>query len=375
MTEEWTKEFNPFNSNKLYAQVYRWREIEGDSPLPAPALVTIDPTNVCNSDCVWCNSKYIRDKNHNEISPDVLKQIAGFLPNFSDNERYRGVEAVCIAGGGEPLLNDYTPSLVRDLTSNGIGVGIVTNGTMMTQPELTESDWIGVSVDAGTPQTYRELKRRDDFNLVRRNISEMARMSEGTTLGKEGQGHGISYKFLLHPRNCGDVYEAAIIAKETGCRNLHIRPYGTPWDKVKLGGHPFSFDDIDVFQEQLIKARELEDETFGVFGVTHKFDGRLRKRNEFGKCNAVLMTGVFEPPTTDGKGFNFGLCCDRRGDKKLTLEDLTEVEAVKDFWGSPTHRAVVDEIDVKSCPRCTYQPHNKIFEKVIQEDNTTYEFI
>lgn len=373
MPKEWTKEFNPFNSNKLYAQAYRWEELMDDTP--APALVTIDPTNECNLDCIWCNSQYVRGQNHNRINQPYLEQIADFLPRFSDNPRYRGVEAVCIAGGGEPLLHPYTPGLVERLKELGIKTGIVTNGTRLTDERLTDAEWIGVSMDAGTQRTYKELKGADAFQKVIENIQGMNERSDGTNLGKKGQGHGISYKFLLHPRNCGDVYEAAKVAKETGCRNLHIRPWGISWDKVGMGNSTFSLDDIDVFQEQLSRARELEDDTFGVFGVTHKFDGHFKKKNEFEKCHAVMMTGVFEPPTTTDKGFNFGLCCDRRGDDSLTLENLTDPEAVGDFWGSPTHKRVVDEINPQFCPRCTYQPHNKIYEKAIEEENTTYEFI
>ena len=59
---EWLpqKRWNPFNSNKLLAHVYRWRLIRRGRPLPPPVLITVDPTNVCNFDCVWCNAAYIR---------------------------------------------------------------------------------------------------------------------------------------------------------------------------------------------------------------------------------------------------------------------------------------------------------------------------
>ncbi len=50
---EWLprKRWNPFNSNKLLAHVYRWRLIRRGRPLPPPVLITVDPTNVCNFNC------------------------------------------------------------------------------------------------------------------------------------------------------------------------------------------------------------------------------------------------------------------------------------------------------------------------------------
>ena len=47
---EWTaqKRWNPFNSYKLLVHVDRWRKIRRGRPVPAPVLITVDPTNICN---------------------------------------------------------------------------------------------------------------------------------------------------------------------------------------------------------------------------------------------------------------------------------------------------------------------------------------
>ena len=60
--KEWTfqKRWNPFNSYKLLVHVDRWREIRRNRPVPPPVLITVDPTNVCNYNCTWCNAAYIR---------------------------------------------------------------------------------------------------------------------------------------------------------------------------------------------------------------------------------------------------------------------------------------------------------------------------
>jgi len=366
--KEWSSKWNPFNSDKLMAHVYKWKQIKRGKKIPAPVLVTVDPTNVCNLHCKWCNADFIQKQNQNSLSKKTLRDIADFIKKW-------GVESVCIAGGGEPTLNPHTSDFINRCSKNGIKIGIVTNGTLIDKhlESLKKCTWVGVSIDAGTPKTYKKLKGADKFNQVIKNIIKLNKVQKGE-LFKPGQGHGVSYKYLLHPGNIKDVFKAAKIAKQIGCRNLHIRPFGEPWDKIGKVEDKFSYSDIKEFREQLIKARKLEDKNFRVFGITHKFDGDFRRKNDFKNCYAIFMTGVFSPPSSKGN-FDYGMCCDRRGDKNLTLKDLTKPKQVKSFWGSKNHWKVFDKIKVKECPRCTYQPHNQIFEKVILEDNTTYEFI
>jgi len=369
MSEEWSEKWNPFNSDKLIAHVYRWSKIEKGKPIPNPILVTIDPTDVCNLKCIWCNSEYIQKYNSSSMTKETLLKIADFLSEWK-------VEAVCVAGGGEPLLNQNTSFFIDRCIENGIKVGVVTNGFFIDKhlDSLSKCDWVGVSIDAGTPETYTKLKGVNVFNKVINNMKLLINYKKESNLMKEGQGYGVTYKFLLHPFNVEDVYKATKIANEIGCKNMHIRPFGEPWDKLGKIEDKFTYSDIQEFKEQLTKARILENKKFRVFGITHKFNGDFRKKNEFKECHAIFMTGVFMPPSGTGN-FDYGFCCDRRGDKKLTLYNLKEPNEIKKIWGSKKHWEIFNEIKVNKCPRCTYQPHNIIFEKVIKENNTTYQFI
>lgn len=369
--------------------------------MPAPALVTVDPINACNYGCTWCNAEYILGQNKGRIDNDTLDNIADVLPYWSlklGKENLKDVEdfykktgiskkliddlynvpAVCIAGGGEPLMHSYLGKFVEKLTNNGVDSGIVTNGLYIDKhiDYLDNCTWIGVSMDCSSQETLEKLKKAKpgDFDRTIKGIEKLA--SLGGTLGGSGQGRGVSYKYLLHPGNVHEVYGAATIAKYIGCRNLHIRPFGTPWDKIGENSEDhFAYGDLEEFKEQITRARELEDDTFKVFGITHKFDGNFRKSNEFNTCHAIFMTGVFMPPTSKEGKFSFGLCCDRRGDDDLTLDNLVSASQVSNFWGSEDHWKMFDEIKPDNCPRCTYQPHNQIFEEAVEKDNMTIDFI
>jgi len=369
--KEWTNKFNPFNSDKLFAHLNTWKRIKRGEKIPPPITVTLDPINACNLSCTWCNSEYILNKNHKKMSKETLEHLADFLAVW-------GVKSVCIAGGGEPLLNPYTANFIEKCYKNKVKTGIVTNGTMIDKfiEPLSKCEWVGISIDSGSSEVYSKLKGKDMFNKVISNAKQLIDESlnlEGR-LSDIGQGHGVSYKYLLHPGNVKDVYKAAEIAFAHNFRNLHVRPFGEPWDKIGKSEDKFTYEDIQEFQEQIVRAREKYEVLFKIFGVTHKFDGNFRKHNDFKSCHAIFMQGAFMPPSGNGN-FDYGLCCDRRGDDKVTLKNLRNPKAVQDFWGSEQHWQAYDRIIVKDCPRCTYQPHNQIFEKAIMEENMTYDFI
>jgi pyruvate-formate lyase-activating enzyme len=383
--KEWSvnKKWNPFNSYKLLAHLYRWRLIKRGASIPQPVLVTVDPINECNLSCRWCNSSYILNNRHLMIDGDTLLDIAEGLACWHGSPEWpAGVEAVCIAGGGEPLLHPEIGRFIESCVDKGIDVGVVTNGINIDKfiPQLSLCTWVGVSVDAGSPETFMNLKGENLFNKVSNNIRNLTEYAfrNKCTLGSDRQGYGVSYKYLLYNGNIHEVAEAAKTAKEIGCKNFHLRPAGVPW--YKLNGKRKSYFE-DGIREQLIKeigtARQLEDGNFGVYGITHKFGHDLNIANNFTSCYALFMTAVFMPPRNKGKGkFRISACCDRRGDLRLEFhEDIADFREVYRLWGSDEHWKIFDSIDITECPRCTYQPHNQIYEHVILRDNMTYKFI
>jgi len=391
--QEWipSKQWNPFNSYKLLAHVERWRKIKRGKPIPPPILITVDPTNVCNLNCAWCNAEFIRKERKGRLTEKILLDLAGFLPRWGKgNSVWKpGVEAVCIAGGGEPLLNPATGTFIDALIEKEIEVGIVTNGSLMNKyiDSLSQCTWVGVSVDAASPETFNELKGlspdSDTFERIIENITTLVDYSRrhNNRLGFKHAAYGVSYKYLLYRNNISEIYEAAKLAKEIGCKNIHFRPAGTAWNKIGTGGEiVFSEEEVSIFNEQIAKALELNDEAFGVYGVTHKFNSQFDRANYFDKCYALFMTAVIEPPAdreAPPDSLVMGVCCDRRGDGKLELgKNIQNVEDIQKLWGSETHWKMHDRIIVEEeCPRCTYQPHNQIYEQVILNDSMTHKFI
>ncbi|MBF0137602.1 MAG: radical SAM protein [Magnetococcus sp. DMHC-1] len=383
--KEWSpeKKWNPFNSFKLLAQVYRWRLIQRGKPCPQPSLITVDPINKCNLKCQWCNANYILNHNDQMLDGDFLLELADFLPRWQGSPEWpAGVEAICVAGGGEPLLHPRIGPFIDRVSGHGVEVGVVTNGSNMDKlkESLAQCTWVGVSVDAGTRETYKALKGFDFFDKVCHNIEALIEHTRRhpCRLGSAHPGYGVSYKFLLTADNIDDIVPAVQRAKAMGCRNFHLRPSGLAWDRLATGEvSQFSGEMVQRLQEAFDAAREYEDDAFGIFGITHKFDQNLNRANIFSACYAVFMTAVVMPGRQEkNERFRFGLCCDRRGDARLEFgEGLQSVDDIARLWSSEEHWKIFEKINLNDCPRCTYQPHNQIYEHVIKTDGMTYKFI
>ncbi len=346
---EWQDQYNPFNSWKLMAHLERWKPL-AHGEAPPPVAVTIDTAHDCNMACPYCNAVGVKGE-HLRLDPGLNRPLAKFLAAW-------GVKAVCVAGGGEPLLN---PSIIADLHYAGLQVGVVTNGTLIDRclATLMCCDWVGVSVDAATPMIYEATKGSDRYHEVIHGIG--LAVDRVHTLGR-GAGYGVFYKFLILPENQHEIAAAAMVAKSLGCRGFHARPAG-------MGGL-----DAELVAIQCEAARSIADEKFGVYTVTHKVGADLAKHNDFKKCWGCMMTCVIGP-AKDGR-FNVDLCCDRRGRPETRLAaGLTEPAQIRKAWDGKRHWEIHDAVTVAECPRCTYGPHSRLFENAIEHDNMTVDFI
>jgi len=354
--KEWTNQWNPFNSAKALI----WREwFEGivkQDFLP-PVTVDTDPCNKCNYDCIWCNAYSYMEGCRKEISREQLFRLSDFYAEW-------GVHSTCVAGGGEPLLNKNTPDFLSHLKRNGIESGLITNGYLIddrTAEVIAHScRWLGVSMDAGTCSTYAKVKGLPEastaFNTVLENIQRVS----------EIKGHcDIAYKYLLHPINAKEIYRAAVLAKQIGVNDFHLRPVG--WDNIPKTKNQTTpnyeglFAEID---EQVERALELECDTFHFYGVRHKFKQNFERKVNFSRCWAAPLILTF------GADGNCHLCFDLRGNKELILcrHDPDPHEVLK-HWNSQRHKDILKNIDVDKCPRCTFGPYNEIVEKVFIKDS------
>jgi len=388
LSKEYSKNnrWNPFNSFKLLTHVNRWEKIEKGKDIPPPILVTVDPSNQCNISCVWCNAKKVIEQRKTQLSTISLNKISEFLINWTVNN-YK-VEAVCIAGGGEPLLNKNIGNFIEKLINGGIQVGVTTNGILIDKyiDVLSKCSWVSVSIDAGTRDTYAKLKQttNKNFDKVINNIKMLSDYSinNNTPLYASNPYQGICWKHLIFKGNISEILTSAKIAHEIGCRSVLYRPAGITWfginNSQKDNELTFNDNDIELIEDQLNKANILENNNFYIFSLTSRFGNKLQISNSFNRCYAVFMTAYITPPyqLDHQDSAVFSLCCDWRGNPKLELKrEVLDFKEIQRLWGSDQHWKIQEYINPNNCPRCTFKPHNEIFENVILKDTISKAFI
>lgn len=354
---EWTEKYNPFNSDK----VLMWREnLEGCAKrdfLP-PITICLDPTAKCTLNCIWCHSAEYNEQNNTIIPTDHLFRIADFAKKW-------GVKSIHVFGGGEPLMHPGLCSFLEYAKSLGLETGLITNGILLDEDTIGTivrcCRWIGISVDAGSAETWMKVKGVSNpelYDRVIKNIRDLCYLRDAYH-----SNCSICAKYLLHPENANDILKCAKLVKALGVNDMQIRP--AAWENTtntKLT--PFNFDGLlDTVNEQIEEALKLESDTFHVYGIRHKFSPDMSKKVDYSKCWASPITILF------GVDGNCYICWDHRGQPEFALcNHYPDVENVLKYWNSDKHKQILDSIDLNKCPRCVIGSYHKIVEKVFIKD-------
>lgn len=369
MLKQWNSPWNPFNS----AKVLMWyKHLKGcaDENYLIPVSVDIDPSNRCNFKCQWCNANGIIEEGGRDMSQKHLFELADFIATWGKNTPEGNPKSVCVAGGGEPLMNPNTLPFLERLKHNGIESGLITNGSLIKDIHVDviakSCRWVGFSMDAATPTTYNKIKFQTDcsdsrlFDIVCNNMRKMAKR-----INELGVKNDLCFKFLLSPTNYTEIYEAVDLAKSLGAKDFHLRPVGY---QNLVGTSDFNVvytpEMLYEIEQQMQAAMKLSDESFRVYGITDKFNPDFTIKKQFSRCWTIPLLPTF---SADG---NVYLCFDIRGRKDTILcrhdEDITEIARI---WNTEKHKTMVKNIDINTCPRCTFTVYNEIVEQVINKDS------
>jgi MoaA/NifB/PqqE/SkfB family radical SAM enzyme len=361
--QEWKDDYNPFNTWKILFHIDKLRQIAAGE-FPTPVTVDTDVSNVCNQDCIYCNSAAFRQETGGVFLPKE------HLLELADMYRTWGIQSTCIGGGGEPTMNKALPDFITRVTDNGIEAGLISNAVVMTDELIdivcNRCRFMGISLDSCNPTCYEEMRGKDHFHVVRKNIQKIVETKEAT-----GSELDFCAKILIHPANYDDLYSSAKICKELGFNAVQVRPVAVDNIKGTESEKRFEMSQyLPAIEEQVAAMHELEDENFKVFAVVHKFAKDLGRTIKFDKCRATPIQAVF---AADGWVY---CCFNIRGyeDARICrhLEDPYEVMSA---WGGERHKWVLEHIDpVNKCIRCTYNRYNEVIEKGILKDSMFHKF-
>jgi len=326
--------------------------IKGD--IPNPLTVEIDPTNLCNNDCIWCMYEEFNRRCAASLSEEFLLSLIEELSEM-------GVKSVVLTGGGEPLVNKATPKVIQRAREAGLEVALVTNGELINKENLKtiaeNCAWIRVSLDAATTETYNRchgIANRNAFQTVVDNIRNLVDyrkvINSPITMG---------LAFLVHPYNVNEIYDACKLARELGADYIQFRP-------VYLYGFNIDEKMAQSWANQIQRAKDdFQSEDFVIHSSMERFKLKERK---YDRCVACKMIGIV---AADMKTY---VCCQLKGDEQFQTGDLSG-KSFKEIWQSPDTHTLCGEVDVSQCPPCRYDGYNEILNYLLLSDPTHVDFI
>lgn len=333
--------------DKLHQEfvVHKIKETDWVNGSSGPIVVELDTTEVCNLACPGCISEDLVC-NKTAFSRERLLQLA--------EEMYEiGVKAVILIGGGEPLAHPAVGELMEYLGEHDIRIGITTNGCFIDKYMdiiAKYASWTRVSVDAATQETFDKLRPAkngvSEFPHVIETMKELAKKKKGELgfsflVRTEADGFGIE-------SNIGDIYAAALLAKEIGCDYFEVKP-----SYSYVGGQAHALvvhpkERMEEARREIARLDELGDDKFRIVKAINMEDSldRVEHRQEktYTTCpvaelrTLICPSGVYVCPYWRGKD-QF-----RIGDAKTT--------SFAEIWNSQRRKEVRQFVN--PCEVCTF---------------------
>ena len=239
-------------------------------------------------------------------------------------------------------------------------VGTITNGygfvdnIPLVDRVVQVSDWVRISVDGFSDETYRRVHGNRDisYRALRESISEL--------VSKAGETSKIGLKILVSKLNYEDAYLAINEARELGVDYLQFKFLGFPQHLVL--GEQETKNVTKGIKKQISEAsgQELLAE------LVPAYKGKTKPTQ---KC---LMT--FLHPVVDWDGEIYVCAFFEHRKKEHSLGNIHE-GGFFTHWDSPRHLQVFDSIDPATCvPKCPMLRYNPVID-FIKSDNYRFRYI
>lgn len=189
--------------------------IEVFPDIHALAKVYIEPTSLCNLNCITCVRKTWQEP-MGSIDMEVFDHLVEQLKDFSTTR------TVMFGGLGEPLFHPDILEMVGKIKNLGLRVEMTTNGTLLNEAMLQGLlakglDMLWVSFDGATPDSFDDIRAGASFHQV---VASLKRLAELNTTSMHQITVGIT--FVAMKKNVADLTLLWRLAKETGAAQISV---------------------------------------------------------------------------------------------------------------------------------------------------------
>jgi MoaA/NifB/PqqE/SkfB family radical SAM enzyme len=168
-------------------------------PVTHLAKVYVEPTNLCNLDCITC-FRQGWDEPPGSMTDETFAAVLRGLDDFDP------LPAVYFGGIGEPLAHPRILEWVARAHAKGARTELITNGILLDERmsrALIEAglDLLWVSIDGASPEAYADVRIGAEVGQVLANVDRFSRMRK--------PGHHprpeLGIAFVAMRRNIGEL--------------------------------------------------------------------------------------------------------------------------------------------------------------------------
>lgn len=324
--------------NATLREIYATNNVEQVNSYPQQ--IQILPLLRCNYRCKMCFVNEEQLRNGEEISFDTLRKLEPVLPF---------VESVYLTGG-EPLLYSRFDDLATMVANHGCSVSISTNGSLISQrldSIVKHVDNLKVSIDAATPETYKDIRIGGNFGNVIKGLLEITKWK----IKNRSLTPNLEFSFVAMRSNVHELPALVKLASEIGVTKVIGQYMGNKKQKEELNEESL-FNHQEYSDKHFMKAMEVA-RSLGVnFSCRSLFNEKKNK-----KCTAASFsksTICREPwryMVLNANG-NIAPCCP----SPMTMGNLND-NSFDEIWNNEKYQYLRRKINTDSeppeCAKCT----------------------
>jgi radical SAM protein with 4Fe4S-binding SPASM domain len=218
-------------------------------PIPLPKRVQVEVTGACNLRCRMCLVGHrpplaVRGAT---MSLDRLRALLDDLPEL---------EELTLQGLGEPLLAPELFAMIAEIKRRGVRVGFNTNATLLTVERAErlvdlQLDWLHVSVDGATPETFASIRVGGRLDVVVQHLSDLVRIRSE----RRRPSPRIQLNTVLMHRNLAELDALVELAASIGVDRMWVQRLSHDMEDVR--GDPAYDAILAVTADEMLADAEI----------------------------------------------------------------------------------------------------------------------
>lgn len=327
-----------------------------------PIYWEITTSAACQHRCVFCSTDAIG-------YPAILMDEKILGERIKEAKRL-GVKSIMFGGTGEPLVHKRISDICKAANDCGMDYAFTTNGVLMLKgnafpkPGLLGAEWIKVSLNAGTRDSYAAIHRTDakDWDKVWAAIKVMVAMRNTT-----GSKTTIGVQCVVLPENAYDMRALAAMCIDAGVDYLVLKPYS---QATFMLSHTYENIDYKAMRGELQAVTLLSTNKFKVIYRGNAMNTEITKNHGFDKCRASPTAWIYS--MADGRVFT---CSAHLLDERFCIGNLND-NTFQEIWEGERRREnwhLMQEFDIKKCRlSCRMTSPNRYLQQLVQQPHINF---